>query len=635
MNFYTIWVLLSTWLVCTGWFLSLIKQLNAGGYVISLLLFGLMMVPLSRRGTLTSPRKIKSTLAWSKMARRFRRPFALIWMIYFLLALLGGALYAPTNYDALCYRIPRILHWWGHSEWCWIGDINDRMDFSAVGFEWLMAPLLILLKSDRLLFLINIISFAMLPGLIFSSFVGLGISKRVSWYWMWILPCAYCFVLQAGSIGNDTFATVYFLSAILFASRAIKKSSWWNAALALLSAALLTGAKATNLPLLLPLLFIMLPLWKILIKRPFITFGVISIGFLISFIPIALFNIKHCGDWGGDPHNHHKVKISNPLVGMVGNSLQIVIGSFAPSIFPMAKSWDGKAALLLDMPPLRLIVHDFPRLSLDLGELPIEEGAGLGLGIAALIVASGLGALFLKRESGNSETNASTEALVFGLLCWGALFAYMAKMGSESSARLISAYYPGLLLPVLAMSSERILVDRRWWRIVAMVGALAILPAVLFSPARPILPIQSMIGFAEKNHLLSSITKRAASVYAVYGARSDALAIIRTQLPAQAKTIGFAGGGNESEYSLWKPLGERQVVDLNPHEGGAITSLIGIDCIVGSERGIQERFHLTASELADSANGTVSWEGMLSLMAGQEPERWQVIVPSDGHSFKH
>jgi hypothetical protein len=143
-----------------------------------------------------------------------------------------------------------------------------------------------------------------------------------------------------------------------------------------------------------------------------------------------------------------------------------------------------------------------------------------------------------------------------------------------------------------------------------------------------------MFGFAKKNHLLSSITKRAGTVYSVYGDRSDALAMIRNQLPALTKVIGFAGGGNESEYSLWKPLGERQVVDLNPHEGEALLSLIGIDCIVGSERGIQERFHLTASELANSANGTVSWEGMLSLMAGQEPERWQVIVPSDGHSFK-
>ena len=27
-------------------------------------------------------------------------------------AFLGGALYHPSNYDGLCYRLPRILMWW-------------------------------------------------------------------------------------------------------------------------------------------------------------------------------------------------------------------------------------------------------------------------------------------------------------------------------------------------------------------------------------------------------------------------------------------------------------------------------------------------------------------------------------------
>jgi len=299
----------------------------------------------------------------------------------------------------------------------------------------------------------------------------------------------------------------------------------------------------------------------------------------------------------------------------------------------MAKAINHQIEVLLIKGPLGSIRHHFPRFSFNLGELPIEESAGLGLGITALVMVSIMGAIFLKHAIGKSGPPLSKRALLFGLLCWGALVAYMAKMGSESSARLISAYYPGLLLPVISMRSERILVDRRWWRIVALVSALVALPAVLLNPARPLLPIQSMIGFAKKNHLLSSISKRASIVYAVYGVRSDALAMIRTQLPAQVKTIGFAGGGNESEYSLWKPLGERQVVDLNPHEGVKIPRLIGIDCIVGSEKGIKERFHLNATELAESVHGTVSWEGKLAVLAGQEPELWQVIVPADGHSF--
>ncbi len=51
--------------------------------------------------------------------------------------------------------------------------------------EWMMAPPFLLFKTDRLFFLIDFISYLFLPGLIFSVFNGLGIGKRISWWWMW------------------------------------------------------------------------------------------------------------------------------------------------------------------------------------------------------------------------------------------------------------------------------------------------------------------------------------------------------------------------------------------------------------------------------------------------------------------
>jgi hypothetical protein len=267
-------------LVTTGWVLSLSRELNATGYVVSLVLL------LSFCGWYAATnigKPFKRPLVIRRLYNRFRRVTPAIFLIFLLAAFVGGSLYAPTNYDALCYRLPRILHWWREGHWHWIGGWNARMDFSSVGFEWLMAPILILFKTDRLLFLINVISYALLPGLIYSSFTGLGISRRVAWYWMWLIPCAYCFVLQAGSLGNDTTAAVYFLSSIAFSLRAVKRSSWPDAAFSLLAGALMTGAKATNLPLLLPLVILIIPLKGILSRRPVSLAGILLICIFSSF----------------------------------------------------------------------------------------------------------------------------------------------------------------------------------------------------------------------------------------------------------------------------------------------------------------------------------------------------------------
>jgi hypothetical protein len=132
-----------------------------------------------------------------------------------LLVFIGGALYRPSNYDALTYRLPRVLHWLAQEQWHWIHTANYRMNDRSCGFEWLTAPVVLATGSDRALFLINFISFLLLPGLVFSVFTRLGVRRRVAWHWMWLLPTGYNFLLQAGSIGNDSFAAVDALAASL------------------------------------------------------------------------------------------------------------------------------------------------------------------------------------------------------------------------------------------------------------------------------------------------------------------------------------------------------------------------------------------------------------------------------------
>ena len=161
-----------------------------------------------------------------------------------------------------------MLHWLAEGQWHWIHTDFPRVNTRACGIEWLSAPLIAFTKTDRWLFLINAVSFLLLPGLVFSVFRQVGVKPRVAWHWMWLLPTGYCYLLQAGSISNDMFSTVYALAAVDFALRARKSGRASDVCLSVLSAALLTGAKTSNLPLLLPWALALAPTWRVWLARP-------------------------------------------------------------------------------------------------------------------------------------------------------------------------------------------------------------------------------------------------------------------------------------------------------------------------------------------------------------------------------
>src|SRR5260370_25065132 len=178
LHFAAVWVLVSSWSVAVGWTLSLFHLLDVIGYTVSLTLtVGALCISLRR-----------SSVGWpvlqrniSVLLRRFRRPLPAIFAIIFILALIGGSIYPPNNYDYLTYRFSRILHWWSQHSWHLIASKNDGRNFSGTGMEWLMMPIFTFTRSDRFFFLINIVSFSFVPRLTFSVLRGLGIRSRIAW----------------------------------------------------------------------------------------------------------------------------------------------------------------------------------------------------------------------------------------------------------------------------------------------------------------------------------------------------------------------------------------------------------------------------------------------------------------------
>jgi hypothetical protein len=496
------------------------------------------------------------------MLRRFRRPLPLIYLVILVLVFVGAICHAPNNYDGLTYRLPRMLNWLSHGGWHWIFTNNERMNYAGTGWEWMAMPLLIM-RTDRTLFLINAVGFILLPGLIFSVLRQAGVKPRVARTWMWILSTAFGYAMQAGSIGNDLPGAIFCLISVHYGLRARRTCRVEEVWLAGLAAAAMTGVKTSNLPLLLPCLVAAGPALKYLRRRWAAGIPVALIALVISILPTAALNQKYTGIWTGDADNSTGIRIDDPVAGLLGNSLllgeQLIMPPFLPGV-PNVNSWMRQH--LLPGSWKQKLEKGFPRFSMgNLNELPQEEGASLGIGITVLL----LTAIFVPwvREDKNQFTGTRKWTISYlGLAAWLAALAYMAKMGSEASPRLMLPYYLLVVIPILVLPGQDRLVRRSGWRILAVLVSLSVVPSLILTPSRPLWPAQTTVDWLVRHKPESRLVQRMKTVYFCYGNRNDLLAPLRAHLPDEVTRVGFIAGDNDSDYALWKPLGHRQVVHL-------------------------------------------------------------------------
>jgi hypothetical protein len=554
-----LWLWISAFATAAGWILSAPGQLNRPGYMIFFAGFAVLLWVGRKKLGLVPAEKNRS---WKKFLQRFRRPLPLGFAALALLVFFGGALYPPTNYTGLNYRLARVLQWLAHEQWWWIHTSNVRMNDRACGIEWLTAPLLLFTQSDRALFLLNFIPFLLLPGLIFSVFTRLGVRARAAWQWMWLLPTGYNFLLQAGSIANDTFPTVYALAALDFGARAWvsrRPADLWHS---ILAAALLIGAKPSNLPLLLPWAILIFALVPLLHRRLAATTLVIILAALVSFLPTAILNAHYCGDWSGVKLEGPRMVMKNPWAGVLGNSFQLLMANLVPPLFPLAGWWNQHAAAFLPRFLVAAADKYFDAQFFTIGELPTEDWAGVGFGICVLLTVSVLGSFRVR----GAKPRMPAAGAIPSRLCrcvlisvWVSLAAYCLKSGMTAAARLIAPYYPLLLPGLLTHPAQSEIIRRCWWRMTA--GGVFILAFVvlILSPDRPLWPANTILARAVARYPDQRLLARALKVYTVYSERSDPLAKVRTFLSPDIKVVGFISGGDDTDISLWRPYGKRRV----------------------------------------------------------------------------
>jgi hypothetical protein len=614
-----LWIWFCAYLNCAGWTLSALHQLNPTGYAVAFAL-GLGAAWFWKKAA-GAPRR--RTRHLPKYKKRFRRAFPCAFLILAALGFLGGALYAPTNFDALAYRTPRVLHWLAAEQWQWIHTDFQRLNTRTAGFEWLTAPQFLFLHTDRFVFLANVISFLLLPGRFFAVLTQLKVSPRAAWYWMWLLPSGYGYALEAGSVMNDMFGALLTLAAFEFALRARQTKSVSDVAAASLAAAVMTAAKAFNLVLLLPWAVAIFPAWKILRHRPLMMSLLILFSVAASMFPTAVTNWRSCGDWTGLKAEQAMFGGGSAALRLLANALALPASNLVPPVFPLANQWHD-FVLRTTPPELLQAFHANMETALaenKLPELQVEEYAGLGCGLSLLFLLLLAGKIIHGRRRWPSRADFFRLESLFFAAVWVSALVVMTRSGAGAPARYFLTIYPLLALPLLGAGAK---FRRPAWR----VGGLLLFAVTVFlqviSPQRPLWPATTVLQQFDAEHSKNFLLQRAWTVYSVYGQRADSFAPVRGKLPPDAARLGFMGF-DEPEATLWLPFGARQLVHICHDDSGEVirkkhiqyalinTDYLEVSAATHFDRWLQARAGETVEHFE------------LRLRAGRPPAHWQLV----------
>jgi hypothetical protein len=617
-----IWVWFCTYLTCVGWALSAIHELNARGYAIALLVWfvGLAIWKI-KRPPATTPASLHGV--FGKMFCRFRRPFPLAFLILSAMSFIGGLIYGPSNYDTLAYRIPRVLHWLAENRWHWIHTDFVRLNIHSVGIEWLYAPVIALLKTDRPLFLIQAISFALLPGMVFSTLTRLGVRRRVAWHWMWLLPTGYGFLLQAGGICNDLYGATLGLAGIDFALRTNSEKSPWNFCTSLFAMAAATSAKSSNLPLLLPWGIILLPSLKMLLRRPWLTATACAVALFASAATLMALNMVYTGSWTGGLIESSGVRYGG-IIRFGANIVLTVLGNIVPPIFPLANRWNQ---MVQDHMPEQLandLSHllELPGCQFRLPDMQVEENGGLGFGVSVLLLLS-LAAVAFHRERAKPSQKSIWRASV-KISSIIAFLSILEMSRWTAIARYLLPYYILLFPILLADGRHDQIVRRRWWRLSAYVVFSLAAILVIVAPSRPLFPAITIVDRLYARSPNSPSIARAYDVYTVYRHRNRAFDPVLSILPPGLKLLGMITW-DDPETSLWRPFGSRRIEHVCPQDTASDLRARGSQYVLVKEAMFGGDFKCSFDEWLRCMNAQVVQKLVLEVEVNRGKENWYLV----------
>jgi hypothetical protein len=622
LNIVRIWILCSTWLVSAGWVLSALHQLNRTGYVVVVALAGTAGFIWWQKNH--RPLREVFFRAARQLRHRWRHPLPLLFFVLAVMTLVAGALYVPSNNDSNEYRIPRVWHWLAQGQWHWIHTLDERMNIAGCGFEWLSAPLMLFTRTDRFIFLINWVSYLMLPGLIFSVFTRLGVRPRVAWWWMWLLASGWCYVMQAGSTANDSFIVIYALASVDLALRAREKKSVPDLWLSLLAAALVTGAKQTCFPLAALWLVAAWPSAKLLLARPRMTLLAGAAGLLVSGAVLIFFNLERTGSWMGMQPNSMwtHCAVNSPFWGVIGNAFCIPEQNLQPPYLPGVQAWNAAMQGFVQT-PFGSHFAGFEAFGF-LAQGVSGTNAGIGLWVVLLTLISIWGARHYRLAATWPPGKECDGQLRFlRLLPWGLLLVFMAKVSSYPNARQLAAYYVFLFPCFLVFPGHAGLVRRRWWQRLGLLVMLLTAGMLIVARDRPLFPAKTILVPLKEKYPGWKFLAKAWDSYACRLSLDVQRKVFHNSLPPTEAVVGYATVRGSQEAQLWLPFGSRRVQRVLPEDTSRQLQADGVHFVLVDDSGL-EMLGLTIADWTKQFDGVVIDSAAFETQPGKTG--WDYLV---------
>ena len=254
------------------------------------------------------------------------------------------------------------------------------------------------------------------------------------------------------------------------------------------------------------------------------------------------------------------MNMKNPVVGVWGNALLLLLNNFVPPFFPLAGWWNQHALSFCRSfwwPDGRISSRDFK-----CAELPTEDWAGIGFGVSVLLLVS-VPASFLMGRSQNEIRNRPADSREIMPVGFDRAVVCAAGLWHEIRHGHAAAAHRALLSVAAAAAAHRR-------------GAVANHPPPLVAGAGR-RGLGSGLGrfgvvagpsaVAGQNHFVRSAG--ATSRPALARPRPESLhRLCRALRPAGRrpraaaagiKVVGFIGTEDDCDISLWRPFGERRV----------------------------------------------------------------------------
>jgi len=393
--------------------------------------------------------------------------------------------------------------------------------------------------------------------------------------------------------------------------------------LSVLSIALLTAAKASNLPLLLVWFVAFLTAWRAWLWRPFALAAIILPAVFSSLLPTAVLNQHYGHDWTGARLEGVNIGNGPAWLLIANNTVNYSLDNLEPPVFPWARNWNRLADRII--PPslaAELQKHfETGAAHWELGEMQIEERAGFGFGATTLLLATVTAAAWARRKRRPAPSPADWPVRLVVAASWISLLFTMAKISLAGGARYLLPYYPLLLPALLHGETAARLTFCKWWRGWAFFGFFLAAMLLVISPARPLWPALTFLNRFGSRLGTNGLAGRLNDVYRVYAHRPYAFAPALELLPPDVHLLGVITK-DDPETSLWRPFGSRRIVHVLAHESGDDLRRDGIKYILVKVDQLSEPW----PDWLHRVRGHIIASVDLRLRAGQPPTLWHLVA---------